>query len=130
MLSEKNMISVIIPAYNEEGVVPETVCRAQTVRVGAGAQDFEVVEDDNGSTVRAGQVTAENGAVVIRHSQKSGCHKVVGARTGNHFREWALKTPLRAMLKALVDFLGMNATLLARIMGKDRETMRRRLHTA
>ena len=41
-------------------------------------------------------------ALVKRYEE--GFDMVVGARTGQHYRESALKSPLRAVLKAIVEF--------------------------
>ncbi len=140
--SEKPLISVVIPAYNEEGSVVETVTRIRTV---LADREHEIIVVDDGSSDDTARLAASAGAHVVSkvhnvgygHSLKLGIASathdtivildadgtypveeiprllaryeegfdlVVAARTGAHYRESALKHPLRVVLKALVEF--------------------------
>ena len=48
-MGKKKLISIVIPAYNEEAVVDELAKRLQQVFAGLSAYDFEVVIVENGS---------------------------------------------------------------------------------
>jgi glycosyltransferase involved in cell wall biosynthesis len=141
------MISVVIPAFNEEkgiGVVLTELRQllASTADL-AGAEI--VVVDDGSADATFAQAQAGGADVVIRHPQnlgygralkdgiaaarhdtiviadadgsyplqdipklvqryREGFDMVVGARTGPHYRESAVKGPLRGILKFLVEF--------------------------
>jgi glycosyltransferase involved in cell wall biosynthesis len=139
------MISVVIPAFNEEGAIAETVAAVQGVMVDAGFDDFEIIVVDDGSSDRTADLAEGAGARVIRkpqnigygHSLKvgitaarhdtivitdadgtypidkiptlleryhAGLDMVVGARTGVHYHETWFKSPLRKILRWLVEF--------------------------
>lgn len=139
------MISVVIPAFNEEDAIGATVEKVREVLSGAGETEFEVIVVDDGSSDRTGEIAASHGARVITklqnlgygnslklgiHSAKydtiiitdadgtypidqmpallakfrQGFNMVVGARTGEHYRESVIKSPLRRILKWLVEF--------------------------
>ncbi len=139
------MLSIVIPAYNEEGAITETVRTAAAVCAEAGIEPFEVVVVDDGSTDSTARRAEEAGARVLRHphnmgygfSLKSGIRAaeydavvisdadgtypveeiprlfeefgkgfdmVVGARTGEHYRESMFKMPLRFILRMLSEF--------------------------
>lgn len=137
-----DMVSVVIPAYNESDAIREVVIRAHAVLAG---RDHEVVVVDDGSRDATAAVAQAAGARVIRHPHNlgygaalktgikearfdtivivdadgtypleqvpaliedyaSGYDMVVGARTGAAYRESAFKSPMRLVLKALVEF--------------------------
>lgn len=139
------MISVVIPAFNEQDAITETVATIRATLGAAGFSDCEIVVVDDGSTDHTGPHAAQAGAKVLRnmenlgygHSLKRGISEaandtivitdadgtypidripdlvrhyqegwdmVVGARTGDHYRESAIKAPLRRMLQGLVEF--------------------------
>ncbi len=139
------MVSIIIPAYNEQDAIAETVKGIRDVLEKAGYKDFEIVVVDDGSIDETASRAEEAGARVVRklqnigygHSLKTGInaavfdtivicdadgtypldqipallgtfekgyHMVVGARAGAHYRESAIKMPLRIILKWLVEF--------------------------
>ena len=139
------MISVVIPAYNEEGAVAETVAQVGDILVKAGFEGFEIIVVDDGSADRTAEVAAAAGAKVVRKPQnigyghslkvgiaaarhdtvvitdadgtypidqipalveryRQGFDMVVGARTGEHYHESWLKSPLRHVLTWLVEF--------------------------
>lgn len=139
------MISVVVPAYNEQHAIEPTVRAIQAVlpdpRLGGGT----VIVVDDGSSDDTAQVAAQVGATVVRHPHNLGYGRalksgiaaatadtivivdadgtypipeipalverfhqgydmVVGARSGKAFRESALKSALRYVLKSLVEF--------------------------
>lgn len=139
------MVSVVIPAYNEEDAIAETVQTVRRTLTEAGESEVEIIVVDDGSTDRTGDIAAENGAKVLRKLQnmgygnslklgiraashdvviitdadgtypigqmptllaryRQGFNMVVGARTGEHYRESVIKSPLRRVLKWLVEF--------------------------
>jgi len=139
------MISVVIPAYNEEGAIAETVAQVGRILTDAGFQGFEIIVVDDGSADRTAEIAAGAGARVISKPQnigyghslkvgiaaashdmvvitdadgtypidqipalveryRQGFDMVVGARTGEHYHESRLKSPLRTILTWLVEF--------------------------
>lgn len=139
------MISVVIPAFNEEGAIAATVTHVREVLSAQEGCSFEVVVVDDGSSDRTAELAEAAGARLVRkvhnvgygHSLKlgisaaqydtivitdadgtypidripellemyaKGYDMVVAERTGDHYRESALKQPLRAVLRALVEF--------------------------
>ena len=139
------MISVVIPAYNEEGAIAETVAQVGRILTDAGFQGFEIIVVDDGSADRTAEIAASAGARVISKPQnigyghslkvgiaaashdmvvitdadgtypidqipalveryRQGFDMVVGARTGEHYHESRLKSPLRTILTWLVEF--------------------------
>src|SRR3954447_22566576 len=59
------MVSFVIPAYNEEALLPRTLA-ALTAAARALAESFEIVVGDDASTDRTAQVAREHGARVVR----------------------------------------------------------------
>ena len=139
------MISIVIPALNEERGIGATVANISKVLLTAKLEPFEIVVIDDGSSDGTGKVAAEAGARVIRHphnvgygrSIKKGIEEAkydmivisdadgtypaasipdlvrlynqgfdmaVGERHGPHYRQSALKVPLRAILRFLVEW--------------------------
>ncbi len=138
-------VSVVIPAYNEEEAVAQTVPEIQRVLDKAVGAEWEIVVLDDGSTDETVRVAEHCGARVVRHLQNLGYGKaikdgikaakydtiiitdadgtypidelprllekyvegydmVVGQRTGPHYHESPLKSPLRWLLGWLVEF--------------------------
>jgi glycosyltransferase involved in cell wall biosynthesis len=139
------MISVVIPALNEQDAIAETVERVRSVLTEAALDPFEIIVVDDGSKDGTGELARQAGARVVRHPHnvgygrslkdgitvaqydtivitdadgsypieqipalveryRGGFDMVVGARTGDHYRESALKSPLRAVLTQIVEF--------------------------
>ena len=139
------MISVVIPALNEQDAIVDTIERIQKTLEGAGITPYEVVVVDDGSNDKTGEWAQKQGARVVRHPHnvgygrslkdgilaakfdlvaitdadgtypieslvdlverhKEGFDMVVGARTGEHYRESALKVPLRWILRRIVEW--------------------------
>ena len=139
------MISVVIPALNEERGIGATVANLTGVLVAAKLVPFEIIVVDDGSSDGTGKAAAEAGARIIRHphnvgygrSLKKGIEEAsydmivicdadgtypaaaipdlvrlynegfdmaVGERHGPHYRQSALKMPLRAILRFLVEW--------------------------
>lgn len=66
------MISIVIPALNEEGAIVATVEAAQKVCRDAGWDGFEIIVVDDGSTDRTAEFAQQAGAQVIRHPANGG----------------------------------------------------------
>ena len=139
------MISIVIPALNEERGIGATVTDIAGVLTAAGLMPFEIIVVDDGSTDGTGKAAAKAGARIIRHphnvgygrSLKKGIEEAtydtiaicdadgtypaaaipelvrlynegfdmaVGQRHGPHYRQSALKMPLRAVLRFLVEW--------------------------
>lgn len=139
------MITVVIPALNEQDAIVETVERARSVLTGAKLEPFEIIVVDDGSDDGTGELARSAGARVITHPHNvgygrslkdgitaatydtivisdadgsypieqipalveryhAGFDMVVGRRTGKQYRESTLKSPLRAILKTIVEF--------------------------
>jgi glycosyltransferase involved in cell wall biosynthesis len=136
------MISLVIPAYDEQEAISTVVVRADRALAGI---EHEVIVVDDGSRDKTSETARAAGATVIRHPHnlgygaavKSGVRSarfdtiaiadadgtypldqivpllneyakgfdmVVGARRGTEYRESVLKSPLRLLLKWLVEF--------------------------
>jgi polyisoprenyl-phosphate glycosyltransferase len=139
------MLSVVIPAYNEEQQIVETTRSVIAALVAGKLEPFEIIVVDDGSDDETGTRAREAGARVVTHVQnfgygrsikdgiaaakydiiaitdadgtypvaeipgllqeyRRGLDMVVGARTGEHYCESALKSPMRKFLKVLVEF--------------------------
>ena len=139
------MLSLVIPAYNEEQAIAETIRTARSVLEAANLVPHEIVVVDDGSRDQTAARAREAGAEVVSHVEnfgygrslkdgiaaaqydtiaisdadgtyplseiptllekyKAGFDMVVGARTGKHYRESLLKSPMRKILQWLVEF--------------------------
>src|SRR5690349_16619251 len=94
-------LSVIIPAYNEEGGIQEIMERVLSTRAElreVGVEDLELIVVDDGSKDRTPElVMAQPGVRLIRHLKHGGC----GA---------ALKTGFAAAQGEWVGFLDADGT--------------------
>lgn len=139
------MISIVIPAYNEQGSIASTITEIKSV-LDAVEKDYEIVVVDDGSKDGTAAEAEGAGARVVKNPHNAGYglslkrgitaakydtvmitdadltypakhipdliktyrdgkfDMVVGQRTGEHYRESALKAPMRAILKFLVEF--------------------------
>lgn len=136
------MISVVVPAYNEQDAVGEGIAQ---VRAALAEVDHEVIVIDDGSSDATSERAAAAGARVLRHPHNlgygaaiktgikgavgdvivitdadgtypsdfiptllkelaGGFDMVVAARTGNQYWSSAFKSPMRLVLKWLVEF--------------------------
>ena len=66
------MLSVVIPALNEEAVIGAAVGEIKTVLREANIADFEILVVDDGSTDRTATLAAESGAIVVSNLQNMG----------------------------------------------------------
>jgi glycosyltransferase involved in cell wall biosynthesis len=66
------MISVVIPALNEEIAIGATIAGVSEVLTAAKLVPFEIVIVDDGSTDRTGTIAAAAGAKVVRHPHNVG----------------------------------------------------------
>lgn len=139
------MISIVIPALNEQDEIGRTVTRVRDVLSAAGIGAYEVVIVDDGSRDETGVRAEQAGARVLRHPHNVGYGRslkdgiraarydtivindadgtypidaipallarfgegydmVVGARSGEHYRESLIKMPLRRLLRFIVEF--------------------------
>jgi polyisoprenyl-phosphate glycosyltransferase len=139
------MISVVIPALNEQDEIGRTVTRLQQVLSGSGIDNFEVIVVDDGSRDETALRAEAAGARVLRHPHNVGYGRslkdgikaarndtiiindadgtypieaipdllacfdkgydmVVGARSGENYRESLIKMPLRRLLRFIVEF--------------------------
>lgn len=66
------MLTILIPAKNEEGAITGTIQRIQQVMADAGIAGSEVLVINDGSTDRTGELAAAAGARVINHPHNAG----------------------------------------------------------
>tara|TARA_B100000965_G_scaffold363853_1_gene346953 strand:+ start:8402 stop:9262 length:861 start_codon:yes stop_codon:yes gene_type:complete len=66
------LVSVIIPALNEEGAISDTVKRVEAVLESAQIKPFEIIVVDDGSSDRTGELASAAGARVIRNPHNVG----------------------------------------------------------
>jgi polyisoprenyl-phosphate glycosyltransferase len=66
------MISVVIPALNEESAIGATVTNVSQVLVAASLVPFEIVVVDDGSSDKTGKEAVRAGARVVRHPHNVG----------------------------------------------------------
>lgn len=69
--SDLGLISIIIPAYNEENAIAETIEQVRTIMT-ASSYDYELIVVDDGSTDATGQRARKTGVRVIRHDENRG----------------------------------------------------------
>ena len=141
----KTMISVVVPAYNEQDAITDTIERLARTLKAAGLVPFEIVVVNDGSSDLTGARAEQAGARVLRHPHNVGYGKalktgiqaacydtiaitdadgtypledipklvkflddgfdmVVGERTGPEYREGMFKTPLRWILRKIVEY--------------------------
>lgn len=139
------MISVVIPAYNEQGAIHHTVAEVRRTLESMNIEGFEVIVVNDGSTDNTAAEAHEVGAKIVNHPHNVGYGKslkngilaarndtivitdadltypfeqvprlyqeylkgfdmVVGRRTGKHVNESIIKSPLRRILRFLVEF--------------------------
>jgi len=142
---KESMITVVVPAFNEESAIAHTVNEIRRTLVDMEVEEFEIIIVDDGSTDATADEGIKAGARVLTHphnvgyghSLKTGIKEakydsivitdadmtypfdqvpglfqeyqkgfdmVVGKRTGPNVNESTLKSPLRRILKFLVEF--------------------------
>ena len=69
------MISIVIPALNEENSIGSTIAEIYKVLKESHLPDFEIIVVNDGSTDRTGLIAREAGAVVIDHPHNVGYGK-------------------------------------------------------
>jgi glycosyltransferase involved in cell wall biosynthesis len=139
------MISVVIPAFNEQGAIHHTVEEIRSILESMNIDGYEIIVVNDGSTDATGEEAREVGAKVVNHPHnvgygkslksgilaaqndaivitdadltypfdqfpklyeeyKKGFDMVVGRRTGKHVNPSIFKSPLRRILRFLVEF--------------------------
>lgn len=80
------MISVIIPAYNEESVINSTISGLRKIFSEIKADDAEIILVDDGSTDKTFEISEAAGAVTIRHPHNIGYGRSLkdGITTAKH----------------------------------------------
>lgn len=139
------MVSVVIPAYNEENAIVDTIQEIRKVFEEERVKEYEIIIVNDGSSDATRERAESCGVAVVNHPHnigygrslkdgiraaqydtivitdadrtypfdqapkllaeyEKGFDMVVGARTGAHYRESIFKSPLRKILKFLVEF--------------------------
>lgn len=74
------MISIVIPAYNEEALLPATL-RALKIAGDVTGVPYEIIVVDDGSTDRTAEIAAAHGARLVRvHLRQIGAARNAGAK--------------------------------------------------
>ncbi len=66
------MVSIVIPAYNEETSIAGTLEEIRSVMSGAGIDDYEILVVDDGSTDATAELAEQAGARVLGHPHNVG----------------------------------------------------------
>lgn len=66
------MISIVIPAFNEEKVIAETVMHCKRIITSLGIDAAEVIVVDDCSKDKTAELAGQAGAVVVRHPHNAG----------------------------------------------------------
>jgi len=66
------LISIVIPAFNEEASIRETIHDLVSVLSGMGQQDSEIIIVDDGSSDKTAEIAKQAGARVIQHPHNVG----------------------------------------------------------
>lgn len=66
------MISIVIPAYNEEAAIGRTLDEIRAVLAANALAPSETIVVDDGSSDRTGEIAASHGARVVRHAHNIG----------------------------------------------------------
>ena len=139
------MVSVVIPAYNEEAAIGAVVEAVRDALTKGHIGEFEIIVVDDGSEDRTAELAEQAGARVVLNMHnigygfslktgidaavhdtivitdadgtypvdripdlieiyRRGFNLVVGARSGPHYRESFIKSPLRLIFKWMVEF--------------------------
>ncbi len=69
--TDLGLISIIIPAFNEENAIAETIEQVRQVMT-ASAHDYELIIVDDGSIDDTGKRARQTGARVVRHEENQG----------------------------------------------------------
>lgn len=138
-------LSIVIPVYNEEGAIIETINEITSVCKKYAINIYEIIIVNDGSTDHTAEVLSHTNCNIIHHPHNIGYGRsikdgikaalydtivitdadrtypvdqipvllteyqkdfdmVVGARTGKYYRGSLLKTPLRRILRFIVEF--------------------------
>ena len=66
------MPSIVIPAFNEENAIAQTITNLFSMFKNANIKEVEIVIVDDGSTDKTGEIAQNTGAKVIRHPHNGG----------------------------------------------------------
>ena len=66
------MISIIIPAYNEEGSIKDTILEIKKVLKNSKITNYEIIIVNDGSTDDTGKIALKNGAIVVNNPVNMG----------------------------------------------------------
>lgn len=81
------MLSVIIPAYNEEASIAQTIVRLRRV-LDAAATVYEIIVIDDGSSDHTAQAAEATGARVVRHPVNAGYGRAIKTGMSCSAYEW------------------------------------------
>ena len=66
------MITLILPAFNENEAIVDTIQEIRSVLKNASIEPYEILVVDDGSSDGTGEMAAKEGARVIRHPENVG----------------------------------------------------------
>lgn len=84
---ETPSLSVIIPAYNEESLLGQTIVSLKAALSAVGIHDAEIIVSNDGSTDKTADVAAEHGAIVVtNHNRQIAATRNAGVKVAGSER--------------------------------------------
>jgi glycosyltransferase involved in cell wall biosynthesis len=80
-------VSVVIPAFDEEGAIEVSIDQARSAMQGAGVE-FEIIVVDDGSRDRTAELAAGKGARVVSHGRNRGYGAALKTGIGRARYDW------------------------------------------
>ncbi len=66
------MISIVIPAFNEENTITKTIEKIKEVLIPSGIKEYEIIIVDDGSSDKTSELVQNSGAILVKHPHNIG----------------------------------------------------------